>query len=251
MAEVDATVSVKLPPFWPADPELWFLQVEAQFSTRNITADNTKYNHLVASLTPEAAAEVRDLLLAPPDSDKYTGLMEAIIKRTTSSAEERITKVLTEEELDGRKPSQLLRRMQQLVSNNKALVPDGLLKQVWMSRLPATVQAILATSESLAIDGMAELADKVMEATGSVSVHAVQSANSEVSELRKEIQEMKHLLRGRDNDRSKPGSSRARSRTPAPATSGSLCWFHSKFGNKAEKCRTPCSYKAGNEAGSR
>ena len=61
-----AGVSLKLPPFWQNDPTLWFAQVEAQFQTRRITSQATKFAHIVASLPPDVAQEVRDLLIDPP-----------------------------------------------------------------------------------------------------------------------------------------------------------------------------------------
>ena len=77
-----ATVSVKLPPFWPSDPEVWFAQVKAHFTSRCITAQHTRFGYVIASLTPEVATEVRDLILKPPDDRPYTVLREKLIKRT-------------------------------------------------------------------------------------------------------------------------------------------------------------------------
>ena len=33
-----STLSVKLPPFWPSDPAVWFTQVNAHFATKPITS---------------------------------------------------------------------------------------------------------------------------------------------------------------------------------------------------------------------
>jgi len=54
-------VSMKLSPFWLADPQIWFTQVEAQFSTHRITSQ------WIMLSPPEYATEIRDLILEPPD----------------------------------------------------------------------------------------------------------------------------------------------------------------------------------------
>ena len=84
-----AAISVKIPPFWPSDPQVWFAQVEAQFSTRGITAQQTKFDYIVASLSPEFATEVRDFILQPPTTHPYATLKEQLIRRIAASEQRR------------------------------------------------------------------------------------------------------------------------------------------------------------------
>ena len=80
MTDRIAAVHIKLPPFWPADPQISFAQGEAQFTTQGITAQKTKFDHIVASLAPEFATEVCNLTLNPPRDTPYATLKEQLIK---------------------------------------------------------------------------------------------------------------------------------------------------------------------------
>ena len=78
-ATVVVAVATRLPPFWPADPRIWFVQVEAQFSRRGITNSRTMYEEIVCALPTEYATEVQDLLLDPPYEEPYEKLKEQLV----------------------------------------------------------------------------------------------------------------------------------------------------------------------------
>ena len=89
-----SVVSLKLPPFRPADLQVWFAQVEAQFKTWFITSQRMKYDHIVASLSPEVATDVWDLILKPPDANPFDELKTVMIKHTAESEQRRLQQLL-------------------------------------------------------------------------------------------------------------------------------------------------------------
>ena len=48
-------VALKLPPFWTAQPAVWFQQAEAQFAIRGIVAEQTKYYYVLSALDQTTA----------------------------------------------------------------------------------------------------------------------------------------------------------------------------------------------------
>ncbi|XP_050512957.1 uncharacterized protein LOC126888641 [Diabrotica virgifera virgifera] len=160
-ASVDR-ISVKIPPFWPNDPEIWFLQVENQFTLANITSDATKFNYIVASLDTAYTLEVRDIIVSTPATDRYAKLKSELIKRLSASQQQKIKRLLEHEELVDRRPSQFLRHLQSLAGTT---VPDNIVRSLWLGKLPAsTTQAILSTQAKASLDAVAELADTISEA---------------------------------------------------------------------------------------
>lgn len=90
-------VNLKLPQFWSNDPQIWFAQIEAQFETRRINSQQSRFAHVISALQPEVAQEVRDVLLNPPQVDAYKALKEQLIRRMSESEQRRLQLLLTEE----------------------------------------------------------------------------------------------------------------------------------------------------------
>ncbi len=247
-----AAVSVKLPPFWPADPQVWFAQVEAQFATRGITVQKTKFDYVIASLAPEFATEVRDLILAPPEETPYDTLKQQLVKRTMASEQRRLQLLLNAEDLGDRKPTQLLRRMQQLLGEKAGAMDKSLFRELFLQRLPSNVRMVLASSpDSVGLEDLAQLADRITEVSASTppSVSALtpsrSSESAEVDQLRSEVASLKQLVKSLARP---PPRRRSRTPTPPPASSPGFCWYHRRFGRDAKKCSTPCSWPGNGQA---
>ena len=248
-----AAVNLKLPPFWPADPDVWFAQVEAQFTTRGITSQRTRYDYVVASLSPEFAAKVRDLILNVPDRP-YDTLKRELIQRTCPLEQRRLQRLLHATELGDRKPSQLLRHMRQLLGDGIAVADRPLLRELFLQRLPPTVRMVLASNAaSESLEDIAQLADRIIDVAPPTvaALTPTPSAQDEVQALRAEVDRLKELVTSLTSHppphpRS-PSPRRTRRSTPPPAMG--LCWYHARFGDRARKCVPPCALAENTLAG--
>lgn len=91
-----SAITLKLPPYWPSDPTVWFAQVEAQFATRNIKNQKTKFQYVESTLQPEIAQEIRDIIISPPTENPYEVLKSELVKRTSVSEQRRLQQLLTD-----------------------------------------------------------------------------------------------------------------------------------------------------------
>ncbi|XP_071451884.1 uncharacterized protein [Hetaerina americana] len=151
---------LRVPPFWPEEPALWFAQLEGQFFLAGISEDAKKFYTVVSHLEPRFAQEVKDVISNPPGDNKYTKIKEELIRRLSASQEEKIRRLLEREEMGDRKPSQFLRHLKDLAGSS---MPDEFMRSLWLTRLPTPLHAILAAQDGVDLDAVASLADRISE----------------------------------------------------------------------------------------
>lgn len=245
-------VGVRPPPFWPEEPAVWFSQLEGNFILSGIKDDDTKFYYVTSTLEHRYAAEVKDIIVSPPNTGKYDRLKTELIKRLSASREKEVKQLLMHEELGDRRPSQFMRHLQRLAGPT---VPDEFIRTIWTSRLPTALQPIIVSQKTSDLQALADLADSVHEIVPSTPQVSAASASNEttlqsmarqISELSRQVKALSSRDR-RSRSRPRRGSTdRNTTRSQSNYRKFPVCWYHSKHGKKANFCTKPCDYKPEN-----
>lgn len=248
------SVSSKLPEFWVDMPRLWFAQFEAVMTPQK-QGEETKFNLVISKLGRDSIQQVSDLLTTPPAENKYEKLKERLLQVYEESAERQFQKLVSELELGAQKPTQLLRRMKDLGRTTQVSEPT--LKNLWMSRMPSSVRAVISVCLEQSLDDLAAIADKIVENTGyeiaAVSdgqtqalpeawtevVSQLSKLRLEVASLRSEVQYQRSRSTTRRRSRSRSGSRKMR----VPGDPGWLCRHHYRYKRNATRCEQPCAWR--------
>lgn len=240
-AELAAAVSVKLPDFWKNDPNMWFAQAEAQFHLARITQDETKFWHIVARIDQSVICHISDLVNTPPVINKYQAVKDRLIARFALSPQARIEQLLGSSDLGDLRPSHLLARMQEIATGLN--VDESIMKTLFLQRIPSHARAILSISDG-SLTKLAEMANRMLDSSAtnvsSCSAPTTGSSPLDYSSLKGEIEALTAEIR---RLKARPNRNRSRS-SSRPSTVGddTICWYHRKYGGRAEHCREPCSF---------
>jgi len=213
--EINAA-AVKLPTFWSSNPRAWFVQAEAQFTLRQITADETKYAYIVASLDQQTATRCIAFLERAPSADKYKAFKKYLIETFELSEEERADQLLNLRHLGDRRPSELADVILQLNGNQPM---HFVLRRIFIRALPSTVRNAIATSPTEDLRDLAREADRAFT--------TMSHADANLNTL-------------------EDGSSATGTEQEADAVNvrrqRQLCVYHRKFNVRAKRCVQPCDW---------
>lgn len=225
-APIAAAVAVKLPEFWTEEPVLWFLQADATFRRCNVTTQATKFDHVVSRLPQSVLASVRSTVTSAATAEgaatAYDDLKKRLVADYDASPWRRAAKIIDHPGLGDGRPSALMATMLALLPGDEK--PGYIFRSLFMRRLPSDIREHLVSQKFEDDREMAAMADVLWDARGEVTASAAMPTRMRTPPLRR---------RGGSPTRSS-GDDQQR-----------LCWYHRRWGSKADRCRPPCSY-AGN-----
>jgi hypothetical protein len=204
----------------------------------------------------------------------FAQIRSRILSHYDETQDQKLRKLLSEQVLGDQKPSQALRKLQNLAGGKN----ENLVRLRFQDMLPVQIKVVLATLDGVTLDKLAEAADKMWEqlpqssSTNTIASSSAQNvavshsfpsnpiaqelteSRKEVAELRSQVSELTQAVRaistrqdnsfrGRNRSQSRGrfgGRGRGRGRSPSPRRpynpDGRLCYYHYNFGRNANRC---------------
>lgn len=248
---------VHIPKFNKVNPHLWFAQIERSFALCGVTSDADKFDLVSVRLEDDILLSIEDLITNPPQSDKFVILKNRLISKFAESSESKLRRLLQGGETAGMKPSEVLDHMKRLApgKGNEAII-----RTIFLGQMPESIRPFLTIWEEEDLNKLAKMADKMLDANSNMvsaissvptrndtqfSVDAVSSHMSladvcqAIKVLSEKVDKMQ-LKSANNNNRRQRSRSRSHSRANDNTNEIQLCWYHKKFGDAAQHCKSNC-----------
>lgn len=212
---------VKLPAFNDAEPALWLRHAELLLSNTPVSQRKIQLLEAIPSATL--------FNLGVDLHASYEELISAFKIFHARTAEQKLQQLLAERDIGDRKPSVVLRQLQELASNNSTLV-TWKFKELLPVNLRTT--AITMEAEGKSLEEIARIMDIIISNAPEKSSISINQTNDELTKL---IQEVKLLREQASNPKQKP--------TFSQKQEPFICWYHLTFKDKARKCEDGCQYR--------
>ncbi len=251
-AAAAAAAAVRLPDFHADSPQCWFDNLDSQFATANITQSITKFHWAVAKLPFSLTPTIRPLTRNPTAvADPYKKLKELLLESYSMTDEQRTNKWL-DYPMCGSET-----RPSVLWDNLTALQPASLNEAqvaLFIRKLPRHISAMINTKSFDTPQEMVRRCNQLWgtqtpEETASAAAAAAagpwQHSSLRNAQARRSPSPYRRKTPGGDKAGDKADRRRG-SPTPGAAKGGrndGLCFYHSRFGSKANKCERSCTYQ--------
>ena len=136
---------------------------EAAFRRAHVRTESVQADCIIANLDHHLIPNIKHLIeLDPKPADIYTQIKTRLISSFPASAEARLRRLLRGEVISEGKPSLFLARLRAL---NGGSCTDNILRSVFLEQMPSQIRAILTMSNIDSLQELANLADKILEAS--------------------------------------------------------------------------------------
>ena len=244
-------VAPKLPKFAPDDVGTWFLQAEAEFRTKGIKCQTTKFSHIITILKPEHMRKVRRVSLTlEKDPECYTKLKAAMFKAFQLTPAQKVAKIagLT---LGDSTALDLMQIMLQIMDRDPDPL-DAFFRTAFINKMPMLIRSGLwETDYALDWEDLAIKADRLLSGIPDqerLNVLAATPAPA-AGEVDINVGSSRGAARGGGRNRGRRGARGGRGGASG-STGQPLCWYHWRFGAEARQCpgAPDCSYRASGNA---